>query len=971
MNVDAIQSYIQSRPRELSAESPFQTGQRLLDQRGCLACHERDGNRGIMEIAKQVAQDIPTLAGKSEGMIPPALTAVGDKLLDKALAEAVSGEQPKRRLSWLNVRMPRFQHSADDKAALLAYFIGHDRIPDDAPQSNIALATHGNSEDRSEILVAGHTLVGPRGFSCIACHEAGSYVPRNVALGTHGSDLLMLGERMRKSFFVRWTRAPLRIVPGMEMPSYTKPVPGLLDGQVNRQLDAIWRAVNDPRFTPPTNPSVVEQFFVVEPGEPARIVRDVFKQHAPAAKEGEKLRDEFIPRAFAVGLPNGHNVLLDLDTGAVREWTFGDFARQETMGKSWYWSLEGVPVVGGFEAKSDLVLTPSGNSTEGKASEFHPVSHRLLRYITIENGVEFECELTFDKPITATVHLRQQITATAGHDGTQTGSVRSIWPTGVPKDMSLWLKVAPFLEPVGKPQARSRRSSVNQETLNLGADGGMIRAIKSPTAGGKTSRPDLSIAFTADLERTNLDLKPLERLVTTADPIDCLPGFTGMRLPVDASIMPTALNWDSNGHLVFTSLKGHVYRAEDSNADGIEDRLTVIEEGLAAPFGVISDGDDLIVAHKPEVLRLIDAGTGQQPIRRDVVASGWGYTDNYHDWTCGIVRDADGLLYVGLGSDYGDPKRPASGQKWRGSILRIEPRGSVDSPGRVEPVAFDLRYPTGLAMDATGRIFISDQQGVQNTFNEINLLVRGKHYGVPSLENREANEPGEWPAVQIPHPWTRSVNGLAFLPNDERFGPFAGHGIGCEYNERLLIRFTTQTVDGVTQGACYYFSRPDAADEKRFLGPMCAAISPAGELLVGSIHDSGWLGGRNTGEIVRLTPTGMWPNGIRELRATPDGFELEFVHPIEPDKAARAAAYTISGYTREWAGSYASPDSGRYSPSITQVEISGDRRQVRLGLDDLRPNYVYEVTCDAIGTGDQSELFPATGHYTMKRVPKN
>ena len=72
----------------------------------------------------------------------------------------------------------------------------------------------------------------------------------------------------------------------------------------------------------------------------------------------------------------------------------------------------------------------------------------------------------------------------------------------------------------------------------------------------------------------------------------------------------------------------------------------MFEEGLAAPYGLIADGKDLIVAHKPELLRLSGRDTDGRALVRDVVADGWGYTEDYHDWTTGIVRDSKGNLYV-------------------------------------------------------------------------------------------------------------------------------------------------------------------------------------------------------------------------------------------------------------------------------------------------------------------------------------
>ena len=45
-----------------------------------------------------------------------------------------------------------------------------------------------------------------------------------------------------------------------------------------------------------------------------------------------------------MGLNNGHNVLIDLDTFVLRGWWIGDFARQRTQGKSWFWDAAGLPV---------------------------------------------------------------------------------------------------------------------------------------------------------------------------------------------------------------------------------------------------------------------------------------------------------------------------------------------------------------------------------------------------------------------------------------------------------------------------------------------------------------------------------------------------------------------------------------------------------------------------------------------------
>ncbi len=126
-----------------------------------------------------------------------------------------------------------------------------------------------------------------------------------------------------------------------------------------------------------------------------------------------------------------------------------------------------------------------------------------------------------------------------------------------------------------------------------------------------------------------------------------LAGYDGTRLPLPDSIMPTAMTWLPDGTLAVTSLKGHVYLARDTNGDGLADTLQLFEEGLAAPFGIIEDHGDLIVTHKPEVLRLKDTDGDGRCDLREVVATGWGYTDDYHDWTTGVVRDRQGIFTSG------------------------------------------------------------------------------------------------------------------------------------------------------------------------------------------------------------------------------------------------------------------------------------------------------------------------------------
>lgn len=96
----------------------------------------------------------------------------------------------------------------------------------------------------------------------------------------------------------------------------------------------------------------------------------------------------------------------------------------------------------------------------------------------------------------------------------------------------------------------------------------------------------------------------------------------------------------------------------------------------------------------------------------------------------------DGKLYAGTG-DAGDTSNAQNRRSPNGKILRLNPSGSIprDNPFRGSPVwSLGHRNVQGLAFDRAGRLWAPEFG--QSTFDEVNLIAKGKNYGWPEVEGR-------------------------------------------------------------------------------------------------------------------------------------------------------------------------------------------------------------------------------------------
>lgn len=971
----AVKHYIQTVGAVKNPAIALGSGADLLESSNCLACHPRGLGKGISDTANAVAKKYEADIEHIATLIPPSLNSIGDKLRDEALKSSVLRSSAPLR-SWLRVRMPKYTFASEETEALTQLLIDADRVPE------TLVAAHERMDDL-ELRTVGARLVTSDGFGCTSCHAVNDTAPGASPINARGPNLGSLGKRVRPEWFYRWVANPLRIVPRVEMPSITTAVPGVLDGDLDRQIHAVWDVLNLDGFKPPMpNPvRIVRRLGLADVHERAAFLTDVLRM-------GEA---QWV-KPMLVGLENRHNVLINLETFQLDAWWIGDAARQRTAGKTWFW-----------EAGSDSLwkLEPGGTDLvlegiiAGKTREIAPeyigqFRAELDQWEHIDHGVKAKHRLHFamdpDAPNNlSVVNIEQEITSLPRAKDLESGWKRTIRLSHIPKAMRMRLKVFPGeLSPDAIVAADCRSiefEGVGDKRVRISDKGA---AVTFDQRGSIVCSPDADGSFELSMDyTTSLPVDSFPSLPEIVQPevapmeLHVVPGFKAMLASLPGEIMPTGFAWEPNGSMIVTSLRGNVWRAKDTNRDGLYDSSVPISDELAAPFGAAATAEFVDVINKYGLLRLWDDDRDGFAERTETVASGWGHTADYHDWALGLPRTAASGYLVTISCQ--QDERSAAAAYLRGTVVQLLPR----KPTREDPHPFSVelfsgghRFPIGIAMDRSGEAFVTDNQGNYNPFNELNHLRLGARYGfINANEKSPGFEPRLTPpAIDIPHPWTRSVNGICFLNSPDLaagsvFGPFEGHLIGCEYDTQRLVRMTLYRVGDTIQGTAYPFSYDTPRTGPPLLGPISCAVSPAGELVVGNIRDSGWGAGQNTGNIVqmRYDPATL-PAGIAEIRAERGGFRIAFTKPVSPAKASDKRNYAISSFTRTSTPEYGGDDQQRSEESIVEIQVSPDSHNVFIQMVQLKRDFVYEFHLDNL-TADNSEFFPAEAFATLRVVP--
>jgi hypothetical protein len=135
------------------------------------------------------------------------------------------------------------------------------------------------------------------------------------------------------------------------------------------------------------------------------------------------------------------------------------------------------------------------------------------------------------------------------------------------------------------------------------------------------------------------------------------------------------------------------------------------------------------------------------------------------------------------------------------------------------------------------------------------------------------------------------------------------------------------------------------------------------------MSNRGWssLGNRSYG-LERIRFNKHTPFAIQEMRAKPDGFELIFTEPIQPESLV-PASLEVSSFTYQYSSRYGGDEINIATHQISGIQLSPDRKSARFRVNGLRTNHVFELRTKGLQSKSGQKLKHPNAWYTLNRIP--
>jgi len=452
-----------------------------------------------------------------------------------------------------------------------------------------------------------------------------------------------------------------------------------------------------------------------------------------------------------------------------------------------------------------------------------------------------------------------------------------------------------------------------------------------------------------------------------------------LAIPPEVPMHPGSFEVLPDGRLAVGTRRGDVYFISGAFEDPPNPVYQLFASGQDEIFGMSWRNGALTITQFGEVTRLRDTYGDGMADQFETLTNNWGYAEG-HEFAFGSKHDPEGNIWVALGLS-GSYR---SHNLFRGWAVKVTP------DGQMIPICSGLRSPAGVAANAAGAMFTIESQGPWNGSCSLKHLKPGGFLGHPASYNWYPFVEGmDAPAVEpdtnsriaiekkrvkelvppvILFPYIkmgRSISGFRLNQTNGKFGPFENQFFFGDYTLSLVLRATTEKVNGVWQGACYPFREGLAT------GIMNVEFTPKGQLIAGGFTTNRqWpVRGESPFAIQRLDWSGEIPFEVREINIRPKGFRLTFTRPVDRKVAAEPGSYALTTYTHNYSAGYGSPEVDHTTPQIREAAVSADGLQVLLAIDGVVEGHIHDFDLSALRGSDGEPLLHRKAYYTVNEIP--
>ena len=324
--------------------------------------------------------------------------------------------------------------------------------------------------------------------------------------------------------------------------------------------------------------------------------------------------------------------------------------------------------------------------------------------------------------------------------------------------------------------------------------------------------------------------------------------------PWNSWMRPSAIDFFSDGRLVFSTLNGDVWILSWKEDEFSKLHWRRFATGLYEPLGLKVVNDKIYVRGRDRITRLHDLNDDGEADFYENFHSEGEIGPGYHAFLFDLVTDKEGNFYFTRSGR----KAPSQGE-----VVKVSPDGK-----KREMIALHFRHPNGLGAGGPDDwILVADNPDGKFP-SGANIVKQGEKYG--------HNGPRTIPMLYVVSPKVDSSTGSLIWTDPKRFGPLSGTLIHTSYSHANISYSLVQKTKSHPNG--FNIALPFAFKS----GIMRGAVNP----LDGQLYLAGLRGWDNNsafdGCIQRVRYTGKKACLITKAEVMGEEIHLTFSEPLDP-----------------------------------------------------------------------------------------